>query len=194
MSFLVNLALVLLFSLGLVISGTFVPAKVLNFLDLFGTRGASLAFVMGAPWSCHSSAIGWCCGVMARSRAACSTSRQRQTSTAVRSSVLAGVLVALSGPALTALGLGKPGTLVFLSSRCSLACWRLAPPASGLTCFVLPDKASNKEATPSAKLNAWLNASDLHRRDEREASRGLVGYSGRDAAGRREVRRARTVI
>lgn len=47
MSFLVNLALVLLFSLGLVISGTFVPAKVLNFLDLFGTRGASLAFVMG---------------------------------------------------------------------------------------------------------------------------------------------------
>ena len=48
MSFLVNLALVLLFSLGLVISGTFVPAKVLNFLDLFGTRGASLAFVMGS--------------------------------------------------------------------------------------------------------------------------------------------------
>lgn len=48
MSFLVNLALVLLFSLGLVISGTFVPAKVLNFLGPFGTRDSSLAFVMGS--------------------------------------------------------------------------------------------------------------------------------------------------
>jgi hypothetical protein len=48
MSFLVNLALGLLFGLGFVISGTFDPAKVLNFLGLIGTR-PSLAFVMGAP-------------------------------------------------------------------------------------------------------------------------------------------------
>jgi uncharacterized membrane protein YedE/YeeE len=44
---LVNLALVLLFGLGLVISGMFDPARVLNFLDLFGTRDPSLAFVNG---------------------------------------------------------------------------------------------------------------------------------------------------
>ncbi len=48
MSFLVNLALGLLFGLGLVISGTFDPAKILNFLGLFGTRDPSLAFVMGS--------------------------------------------------------------------------------------------------------------------------------------------------
>ena len=47
MSFLVNLGLGLLFGLGLVVSGMADPAKVLNFLDLFGTWDPSLAFVMG---------------------------------------------------------------------------------------------------------------------------------------------------
>ncbi|TWH23855.1 hypothetical protein L611_000800000040 [Aminobacter sp. J15] len=47
MSFLVNLALGLLFGAGLVVSGMADPAKVLNFLDLFGTWDPSLAFVMG---------------------------------------------------------------------------------------------------------------------------------------------------
>jgi uncharacterized membrane protein YedE/YeeE len=37
-----------LFGLGLMISGMAQPAKVLNFLDLFGTWDASLAFVMAA--------------------------------------------------------------------------------------------------------------------------------------------------
>lgn len=37
----------LLFGVGLVISGMSNPAKVLNFLDLFGTWDPSLAFVMG---------------------------------------------------------------------------------------------------------------------------------------------------
>ena len=37
----------LLFSLGLIISGMINPAKVLNFLDIFGTWDPSLAFVMG---------------------------------------------------------------------------------------------------------------------------------------------------
>lgn len=37
----------LLFGVGLVISGMSDPAKVLNFLDLFGTWDPSLAFVMG---------------------------------------------------------------------------------------------------------------------------------------------------
>ena len=37
----------LIFGVGLVISGMSDPAKVLNFLDLFGTWDPSLAFVMG---------------------------------------------------------------------------------------------------------------------------------------------------
>ncbi len=36
-----------LFGLGLIISGMANPAKVLNFLDVFGTWDASLAFVLG---------------------------------------------------------------------------------------------------------------------------------------------------
>ena len=47
MSIIVNLALGLLFGVGLVISGMSDPAKVLNFLDLAGTFDPSLAFVMG---------------------------------------------------------------------------------------------------------------------------------------------------
>ncbi|BBD38000.1 membrane protein [Aminobacter sp. Y103A] len=47
MSFLVNLALGLLFGIGLVVSGMSDPAKVLNFLDVTGTWDPSLAFVMG---------------------------------------------------------------------------------------------------------------------------------------------------
>ena len=37
----------LIFGLGLIISGMANPAKVLNFLDVFGTWDPSLAFVMG---------------------------------------------------------------------------------------------------------------------------------------------------
>lgn len=47
MSFIVNLALGLLFGIGLVVSGMSDPAKVQNFLDLSGTWDPSLAFVMG---------------------------------------------------------------------------------------------------------------------------------------------------
>lgn len=46
MSFLVNLLLGLLFGIGLVVSGMSDPAKVLNFLDVFGNWDPSLAFVM----------------------------------------------------------------------------------------------------------------------------------------------------
>lgn len=46
MGFLVNLGIGLLFGTGLVVGGMADPAKVLNFLDLFGTWDPSLAFVM----------------------------------------------------------------------------------------------------------------------------------------------------
>lgn len=47
MPIVLNFAIGLLFGIGLVISGMSNPAKVLNFLDLFGTWDPSLAFVMG---------------------------------------------------------------------------------------------------------------------------------------------------
>ena len=46
MSFLVNLGLGLLFGIGLIATGMSDPARVLGFLDLFGTWDPSLAFVM----------------------------------------------------------------------------------------------------------------------------------------------------
>ena len=46
MAMLVNVIAGLLFGLGLLISGMADPAKVQNFLDVFGTWDASLAFVM----------------------------------------------------------------------------------------------------------------------------------------------------
>lgn len=47
MNVLIQYAIGLLFGLGLVVSGMANPAKVLNFLDLFGSWDASLALVMG---------------------------------------------------------------------------------------------------------------------------------------------------
>jgi len=47
MGIVVNLIAGLLFGLGLLISGMADPAKVQNFLDVFGTWDPSLAFVMG---------------------------------------------------------------------------------------------------------------------------------------------------
>lgn len=47
MGVVVNLVAGLLFGLGLLISGMADPAKVQNFLDVFGTWDPSLAFVMG---------------------------------------------------------------------------------------------------------------------------------------------------
>jgi uncharacterized membrane protein YedE/YeeE len=47
MSILVSAVAGLLFGLGLIVSGMADPAKVQNFLDVFGTWDPSLAFVMG---------------------------------------------------------------------------------------------------------------------------------------------------
>ena len=49
----------LVFGLGLIISGMANPAKVQNFLDLFGTWDPSLAFVMAG-------AIAWLCTIAGR--------------------------------------------------------------------------------------------------------------------------------
>jgi uncharacterized protein len=120
MSFLVNLALGLLFGAGLVVSGMANPAKVLNFLDLFGSWDPSLAFVMGGAVLVAS--IGFrlvlrCDQPIAGGRFLLPTRND------IDARVLAGPAIfgigwglggLCPGPALTAIGLGATGTLAFV--------------------------------------------------------------------------------
>jgi uncharacterized membrane protein YedE/YeeE len=120
MSFLVNLLLGLLFGVGLVVSGMADPAKVLNFLDLFGTWDPSLAFVMGGAvivaFVGYRLVLRWDRPVMA-------DAFQLPTKTGVDGRLIAGAAIFgvgwglggfCPGPALTALGLGRAGTLAFV--------------------------------------------------------------------------------
>lgn len=120
MHFFVNLGLGLLFGLGLVVSGMADPAKVLNFLDLFGTWDPSLAFVMGG-----AVVVGYFGYRIAfrRERPLAGECFHLPTKTRidgrlVTGSILFGVGWGLGGfcpgPALTATGLAEPGTLVFI--------------------------------------------------------------------------------
>lgn len=120
MSVLVNLALGLLFGLGLVISGMGNPAKVLNFLDLFGTFDPSLAFVMGG--AVIVAFIGYRL-VFACGKPLLAPRFQVPTRTDIDARLIVGpALFGIGwglggfcpGPALTALGLAAPGTLVFV--------------------------------------------------------------------------------
>lgn len=120
MSFLVNLALGLLFGLGLVVSGMSDPAKVLNFLDLFGTWDPSLAFVMGGAVAVAF--VGYRL-VFARGRPVTGDTFHLPEWTEIDRRVIAGPAIfgfgwGLSGfcpgPAITALGLGAAGTLAFV--------------------------------------------------------------------------------
>jgi uncharacterized membrane protein YedE/YeeE len=120
MSFLVNLALGLLFGVGLVISGMADPAKVLNFLDLFGAWDPSLAFVMGG--AVIVAFVGYRL-VLTRDRPIIGGSFHLPTRNDIDARVIAGPAIFgigwglggfCPGPALTALGLGATGTLVFL--------------------------------------------------------------------------------
>ncbi len=120
MSFLVNLALGLLFGAGLVVSGMSDPAKVLNFLDLFGTWDPSLAFVMvGAVLVAF---VGYRL-VLRRERPVAAQRFQLPTRSDIDARVVVGPAIFglgwglggfCPGPALTALGLAATGTLVFV--------------------------------------------------------------------------------
>ncbi len=110
----------LIFGLGLVISGMADPAKVLNFLDVAGTWDPSLAFVMG--------------GAIAVTLPGYALLRRRETplfaqrfSWPTRNDMDAPLLSGAAmfglgwglsgfcpGPALTAITLAAPGTLVFV--------------------------------------------------------------------------------
>ncbi len=120
MSILVNLGLGLLFGIGLIVSGMGNPAKVLNFLDLFGTFDPSLAFVMGG--AVVVAFIGYRL-VLARPAPLLAARFQVPTRTDIDARLLVGpALFGIGwglggfcpGPAFTALGLGAPGTLVFV--------------------------------------------------------------------------------
>lgn len=120
MSFLVNLALGLLFGAGLVISGMADPAKVLNFLDLFGTWDPSLAFVMGG--AVLVAFVGYRI-VLRRPAPITGGTFHLPTSNDIDSRVIMGPAIFgigwglggfCPGPALAALGLGATGTLAFV--------------------------------------------------------------------------------
>ncbi|MDN5926219.1 MAG: YeeE/YedE family protein [Hyphomicrobiales bacterium] len=120
MAFLVNLALGLLFGVGLIVSGMSDPAKVLNFLDLFGTWDPSLALVMGG--AVLTAFIGYRI-VLKRARPIAGGGFHSPTKNNIDARVLAGPAIfgigwGLSGfcpgPALTAIGLGATGTLAFV--------------------------------------------------------------------------------
>ncbi len=120
MSFLINLALGLLFGVGLVVSGMSDPAKVLNFLDLAGTWDPSLAFVMGG--AVLVAFVGYRL-VLARGEPIAGDRFHLPTRNDIDARILAGpALFGIGwglggfcpGPALTALGLGATGTLAFI--------------------------------------------------------------------------------
>ena len=120
MSFLINLALGLLFGVGLVVSGMSDPAKVLNFLDLAGTWDPSLAFVMGG--AVLVAFVGYRL-VLARGEPIAGDRFHLPKRNDIDARILAGpALFGIGwglggfcpGPALTALGLGATGTLAFI--------------------------------------------------------------------------------
>ena len=120
MNFLVNLGLGLLFGTGLVVAGMADQAKVLNFLDLFGTWDPSLAFVMGG--AAVTAFVGYRL-VLRRKAPLASPTFHLPTATAIDARILIGPAIFgvgwglggfCPGPALTAITLGAPGTLAFV--------------------------------------------------------------------------------
>lgn len=120
MGFAVNVLLGLLFGSGLIVAGMSDPAKVLNFLDVFGTWDPSLAFVLGG--AVLTAFFGYRL-VLARGAPLAASSFQLPVTKEIDYRIVAGpALFGIGwgvggfcpGPALTSLGLGAPGTLVFV--------------------------------------------------------------------------------
>ncbi len=118
--FLGNLVIGLVFGIGLVISGMANPAKVLNFLDLFGNWDPSLIFVMGS--AVLVTALGYRF-VLRRPRPMIEGTFRVPPSLPVEPNLIVGPAIFgigwglggfCPGPALTATGLLAAGTLVFV--------------------------------------------------------------------------------
>lgn len=110
----------LVFGVGLVISGMANPAKVLNFLDLFGSWDPSLAFVMGG--ATLTAFVGYRL-VWARGRPVLAEGFDLPKPSAVDAKLLTGAALFgvgwgiggfCPGPAWTALPMLAPGTIVFV--------------------------------------------------------------------------------
>ncbi|EAR49535.1 hypothetical protein OG2516_12854 [Oceanicola granulosus HTCC2516] len=111
----------LLFGLGLIVSGMADPAKVLNFLDLFGSWDPSLAFVMGGAILVTAPGFAWL--TRTRSRPFFDTSFRIPDKRDLDPKLLSGAVVFgtgwglggfCPGPALTALPIAASGTLIFV--------------------------------------------------------------------------------
>ncbi|MFG6564586.1 DUF6691 family protein [Sulfitobacter sp. 1A13421] len=111
----------LLFGIGLIVSGMAVPAKVLNFLDVFGIWDPSLAFVMGGAIAVTAPGFAW----LFRSRQTPFFDHKFRLPTRndLEPKLLTGAAIFgigwglggfCPGPALTALPIAASGTLIFV--------------------------------------------------------------------------------
>lgn len=122
MKILVALVAGLIFGIGLIVSGMTNPAKVQNFLDLFGSWDPSLAFVMGGAIVVASTGYRL---VVRRDKPLFTSSFSMPTRTDIDFPLVAGTAIFgvgwgiggfCPGPALTSLAGFAPGTLFFLIS------------------------------------------------------------------------------
>ncbi|MFB3306845.1 DUF6691 family protein [Pseudomonas sp. AMR01] len=111
----------LIFGLGLIVSGMANPAKVLNFLDVFGTWDPSLAFVMGGAIAV--TAPGFALLFRNRQTPMFDSKFRVPTRTDLEPKLLTGAAIFgigwglggfCPGPALTSLPAAATGTLVFV--------------------------------------------------------------------------------
>ncbi len=111
----------LIFGLGLIVSGMANPAKVLNFLDVFGTWDPSLAFVMGGAIAV--TAPGFALLFRNRQTPMFDSKFRVPTRTDLEPKLLTGAAIFgigwglggfCPGPALTSLPVAATGTLVFV--------------------------------------------------------------------------------
>ncbi|WP_316015852.1 DUF6691 family protein [Roseobacter sp. HKCCA0434] len=110
----------LVFGIGLIVSGMADPAKVLNFLDIFGSWDPSLAFVMGG--ASLTAFVGYRL-VWIRPKPLLMPDFQIPDKTRIDRPLLTGAAIFgigwgiggfCPGPAWTALPMAAPGTLVFV--------------------------------------------------------------------------------
>ena len=112
----------LLFGFGLLLSGMADPAKVQNFLDLFGTWDPSLAFVMGGAIAVTMPGF-WL--VIRRNKPFFNDVFHLPSSTDLDARLITGAAIFgvgwglggfCPGPAMTALPLAAEGTLIFVAT------------------------------------------------------------------------------
>ena len=112
----------LVFGLGLVVSGMIDPAKVLNFLDIAGSWDPSLAFVMAGAVAVTFAGYRL---VHARARPLLAERFDLPARRDIDARLMSGAAIFglgwglggyCPGPAVTALGLGAPGTIAFVAA------------------------------------------------------------------------------